>query len=182
MYKYCVFLRGINVNGIKIKMADLKVLLVSLGYKNPKTVLATGNIVLSFEEKINDLPSFTKDLEAKLSQHYDYEAFLFVRDFQAIESLVNKAEGLQTNDDCHTYALILDEPHTFKELEDVYQTYQHTDSESITQIASDMFWIIEKGNTLLSEFGKKALGKKYFKSKLTSRNMNTIRRIYNQML
>ena len=45
--KYCVFLRGINVNGIKIKMQDLKAVLTNLGFTDVKTILATGNVILT---------------------------------------------------------------------------------------------------------------------------------------
>jgi len=39
--EYCVFLRGINVNGIKIKMDALKKAFQRMGFTNVKTILAT---------------------------------------------------------------------------------------------------------------------------------------------
>lgn len=181
MYTYCIFLRGVNVNGIKIKMVDLKALLISFGYENPKTILATGNIILSFDTPIENLNDFKLDLEAKLSDYFSYQAFLFIRDYESINNLVNAADKLKLPDDYHTYALILDEPDTQSELIDEFNNLSSTENESLSAINADVFWIIKKGNTLLSDFGKKALGKKYFKSKLTSRNMNTIRKIHKQM-
>jgi uncharacterized protein (DUF1697 family) len=43
MNSYAVFLRGINVGGINIKMADLKRALESKGFDGVKTLLASGN-------------------------------------------------------------------------------------------------------------------------------------------
>ena len=45
MARYIALLRGINVGGINIKMADLKDAISSLGFDNVKTVLASGNVL-----------------------------------------------------------------------------------------------------------------------------------------
>src|SRR5699024_5316218 len=47
--RYCAFLRGINVGGIKIKMADLKKEFETAGFTDVVTVLATGNVIFSSE-------------------------------------------------------------------------------------------------------------------------------------
>ena len=52
MNSYAVFLRGINVGGINIKMADLKEALKSRPFSAVKTLLASGNVVLA-----SDLPA-----------------------------------------------------------------------------------------------------------------------------
>ena len=47
MGSYAMFLRGINVGGINIKMADLRDALKDAGFADAKTLLASGNVVLS---------------------------------------------------------------------------------------------------------------------------------------
>ena len=47
MTSYAVFLRGINVGGINIKMADLKEALKAGPFTGVKTLLASGNVVLA---------------------------------------------------------------------------------------------------------------------------------------
>ncbi|MCA9890632.1 MAG: DUF1697 domain-containing protein, partial [Anaerolineae bacterium] len=43
--RYIGLLRGINVGGNKkVPMADLREMMVSLGFENVKTVLASGNV------------------------------------------------------------------------------------------------------------------------------------------
>ena len=49
MTSYAVFLRGINVGGINIKMADLKNALKSRPFSGVLTLLASGNVVLASE-------------------------------------------------------------------------------------------------------------------------------------
>lgn len=66
MIEVAVFLRGINVSGYrKVPMADLKLLLSSMGYKKVRTWLNSGNAMLICEEQ--NLP----DLEARLAQELE---------------------------------------------------------------------------------------------------------------
>ena len=45
--RWVVLLRGINVNpSTRIAMADLRDILIGLGYSNPKTLLQSGNVIL----------------------------------------------------------------------------------------------------------------------------------------
>jgi uncharacterized protein (DUF1697 family) len=52
MTKYVAFLRGINVGGRIIKMADLRICLEKAGFGDVKTILQTGNVI--FESDISD--------------------------------------------------------------------------------------------------------------------------------
>ena len=42
----CVFLRGINVNGVRLKMKDLKNVFEDSGFEDVKTVLSTENVII----------------------------------------------------------------------------------------------------------------------------------------
>ena len=56
MTLYIALLRGINVGGHKvIKMAELKRVFESIGLKQVKTYIQSGNIVFESEEDINFL-------------------------------------------------------------------------------------------------------------------------------
>ncbi len=61
-------LRGINVGAHKrIAMADLRKLLTELGYGDARTLLQSGNVVLSAEAKPDDLASeLEREIVAKL--------------------------------------------------------------------------------------------------------------------
>lgn len=62
MTRYAVFLRGVNVGGVKVLMKDLAQLLLDAGFSEVKTLLASGNAVfstqdsdpLAAQEKCND--------------------------------------------------------------------------------------------------------------------------------
>ena len=66
--KYCAFLRGVNVKGTAMKMAEVIEVFKNTGVKNVSSVLATGNIL--FESEENPLELRVK-LEKALSKHVD---------------------------------------------------------------------------------------------------------------
>ena len=172
--KYCAFLRGVNVKGTAMKMAEVVELFKKQGLKNVSSILATGNLL--FESEENPLELRVK-LEKALSEHFDYEAFLFLKsDVQVKEILENLP--FQKNETLHIYSFICengDEDILFEEFKKV----NHQEDEEAEIINQNFYWKISKGNTLDSEFGK-ILGKKSFKDKFTSRNINTIEKIVNK--
>ena len=46
MTQYAAFLRGVNVGGVNLKMADVAAALTDAGLTNVRTILATGNVTL----------------------------------------------------------------------------------------------------------------------------------------
>ncbi|MGY2734223.1 DUF1697 domain-containing protein [Sphingomonas sp. UYP23] len=50
MMRWAALLKGVNVNGRKLPMADLKALVEALGYCEVATLLASGNVVFACDE------------------------------------------------------------------------------------------------------------------------------------
>ena len=74
--RYCAFLRGVNVNGTSMKMMDVVEVFKNVGLDDVCSVLATGNILFSSENKIQDLK---KNLETELGKRFHYDCFLFIK-------------------------------------------------------------------------------------------------------
>lgn len=56
--RHVALIRGINVGRAKrVAMADLRVLLANLGYRDVRTLLNSGNIVFTVPPKIRDAPA-----------------------------------------------------------------------------------------------------------------------------
>lgn len=68
MAKFVVFLRGVNVGGVKVLMKDLSALLESAGYLEVKTLLASGNVVL--RARTDDPLVVQEHCNALLLEHY----------------------------------------------------------------------------------------------------------------
>ncbi|MCW5717363.1 MAG: DUF1697 domain-containing protein [Bauldia sp.] len=45
--RYAVFLRGVNVGGVKVPMAELRAMAEAMGFSGVKTLLQSGNLVLA---------------------------------------------------------------------------------------------------------------------------------------
>ncbi len=70
MTRLVALLRGINVGGIRIRMADLKKVFVGLGFENVRTVLASGNVLFDSED---DPATAKARIEAALTERFGYE-------------------------------------------------------------------------------------------------------------
>jgi len=72
MIKYVAFLRGINVGGKKlIKMEDLRRVVESLGLKNVRTFIASGNVL--FETSQTNRGALAKTIEKKLLTAFGHD-------------------------------------------------------------------------------------------------------------
>lgn len=54
--RYVALLRGVNVGGVTMKMADLAEVVRGLGYDDVKTVLASGNVLFTVGDAAEDAP------------------------------------------------------------------------------------------------------------------------------
>ncbi len=82
--KYCAFLRGVNVKGTNMKMADVCQVFKDAGMKDVASILASGNIVFSSDKSAEELKVI---LEKAMSEHFSYEAFLFIKSHEETEIL-----------------------------------------------------------------------------------------------
>ncbi|REC46893.1 MULTISPECIES: DUF1697 domain-containing protein [Chryseobacterium] len=169
--KYCAFLRGVNVKGTNMKMAEVCQVFNNAGMNDVISILASGNIVFSSDKKADELK---KILEKAMSEHFSYEAYLFIKSQEETEQFWN-GNPFEKNDDFHTYTFIGNngvENSLMKEFENALKT----ENEAAEIVNHIFYWQVPKGNTLDSAFGK-ILGKKSMKDQFTSRNINTFEKI-----
>ncbi len=176
MNRYCVFLRGINVNGVSIKMAALQLAFETMSYPDAKTVLATGNVVVSLEDGAQ-VDAHKAKIESGLSATFFYDAHVLLRSEDEISTLLKTAGRITVPEGYHLYVLFIDEPDALASLKEAFSAVTHGPDEQFIPLERDAFWIVPKGETLKTEFSTKVLGNKRFKSVLTSRNVNTLQKV-----
>jgi uncharacterized protein (DUF1697 family) len=172
--KYCAFLRGVNVNGTAMKMTEVCDVFKKAGMKDVSSVLATGNILFGSDEVPENLK---QKLEKSLSEHFHYEAFLFLKTDEEVKRILENSP-FEKDENLHIYSFICNSGDENLLMQEFLKT-KHQEHEEAKLIKGNFYWKIPKGNTLDSEFGK-ILGKKSFKNILTSRNINTIEKIVNK--
>ena len=92
--KYCAFLRGINVNGISIKMDALKEAFVRMGFPDAKTILATGNVIFTLSERKHSTQEAKAYIEKELSEHFLYNVHVIMRSSREIQNIFFAAQTI----------------------------------------------------------------------------------------
>lgn len=84
--KYCAFLRGVNLNGRYVKMADVCEVFRGAGMNNVVSILASGNVIFSSEKACDTL---RPELERALSEHYQSDISLFVKSEEEVDAILS---------------------------------------------------------------------------------------------
>jgi uncharacterized protein (DUF1697 family) len=104
------FLRGINVGGHRsVRMVELKKALESLGFKNVKTFLASGNVV--FQAPPMSASVLTKQLEEKLKKTFGFEISVLIRSIKELQRLdkANPFAGIKVTPQTRLFVTFLTE-------------------------------------------------------------------------
>lgn len=101
-------LRGVNVGGRTIPMADLRAAVSATGARAVRTVLASGNVLLDVAADA-DLASLRATLEEKISTTFGYDAHLVLLPLRLAAAL---AEAVPWPDDesAHGYVVVSTDP------------------------------------------------------------------------
>ena len=81
-------LRAVNVGGIKVSMADLKELLIDLGFEDVRTLLNSGNVV--FRDKSKTGADLEKLLETEFAKRVGRPTEFFVRSAEEWKSIIGR--------------------------------------------------------------------------------------------
>ena len=87
MIKYIAFLRAINVGGKNlIKMDELKKRFTTLGFKNVRTYIQSGNVI--FQSFTSDQNVLAKKIENLLQKNLSSVVLVFLRTVEELNAIV----------------------------------------------------------------------------------------------
>ncbi|MGV8872152.1 MAG: DUF1697 domain-containing protein [Rhodococcus sp. (in: high G+C Gram-positive bacteria)] len=172
MSEWVVLLRGINVGGINIKMVDLRAALVSAGFTNVRTILATGNVLLQSPLTAAALKAH---VESTLAQAFGYRAWVVVLDVPALTTIVESYPFDAEREGWHPYVVFGSNDSHLTELSALAAELD-PELERIAEGNGVLYWEVRKGSTTDSAFGKAAARAKY-KETTTTRNVRTLVKI-----
>jgi uncharacterized protein (DUF1697 family) len=81
-------LRGVNVGGKKVPMADLRLLYEGMKYKNVRTYIQSGNVI--FETSENDTEKISKEQEKKIKAKFGFDVPVVIRNEKELGSIIKK--------------------------------------------------------------------------------------------
>jgi uncharacterized protein (DUF1697 family) len=170
MINFCAFLRGVNVKGTNMKMADVCKVFSDAGVQNVSSVLASGNILFQSDKNSTELKTI---LEKAMSEHFNYEAFLFIKNEKEINEIL-KNDPFPPIENFHNYIFLGSEKVEETLLEE-FEKSSKSEGEKGKIVNNIFYWQFPK--VRLGFRFRQSSRKKSLKDKMTSRNVNTFEKI-----
>ncbi|MBG6216811.1 uncharacterized protein (DUF1697 family) [Arthrobacter sp. CAN_A6] len=167
---YAVFLRGVNVAGIPMRMAEVRRELAVLPVSNVRTLLASGNVVLQSTLKAAELKF---QVEERLAAAFGYDAWVVVIDRERLGRLIDACPYPADDAEMQSYATL------FSDAEALLAWTAEAEAagaDAVVLGTEAVAWQAPVGGTLDSPAGRLALGRKY-KPDCTTRNLRTLQRV-----
>ncbi|WP_144711561.1 DUF1697 domain-containing protein [Curtobacterium pusillum] len=169
MARWVALLRGVNVNGITIKSADLAALFRERGYDDVRTVLASGNVVFTAD----GTGTLKADVERALRDRFGYDAWIVLVPHDDLAAIVD-GFPFPSAEDRHDYVLFGSDDAA---LDDLLADLELDESvERVARGSGVVYWSCPKGSSTDTVFAKRA-GAARFKRTTTTRNANTLRKL-----
>lgn len=169
MTRYAAFLRGVNVGGINIKMAELARVLTDAGFDDVRTILASGNVLL---DSASDADGVRETAERALREAFGYEAWVLVYDLGQLARISAAYPFKREVEDHHSYVTFVSDPAVLDEL----AALPPGPGEQVRRGDGVLYWQVPRTATLDSAIGK-TMGKKRYKSSTTTRNLRTLDKV-----
>ncbi len=170
MTKYVTFLRGVNVGGRIVKMADVKTCFERAGFKNVSTLLQSGNVI--FESDRTDIPKLKQQIEEVLTKTFNYPAKVQVISIEQLKQIVAANPFADAPAHHHQYVIFIE-----NDLETALVAEAGKQlGEKVEAGLGVVYWQVQKGQTLKSPFAK-LLTKTKYKEFNTNRNISTLQKI-----
>ncbi len=169
MTRYALFLRGVNVGGVNLKMAEVAAALTEAGFGAVRTLLASGNVLVDSPATAATVRSTA---EAALRERFGYQAWVLVYDVETVGEIVAAYPYEAEAPGLHSYVTFVADDAALGEL----SALAADTDEKITPGNGVIYWQIPKGDTLTSVVGK-TMGKQRYKSSTTTRNLRTLSKV-----
>lgn len=174
MTRYAAFLRGVNVGGVNLKMAEVAAALTDAGLAEVRTILATGNVTLDSAAGVD---AVRVTAEQALRKAFGYDAWVLVYPVTKLKSIVAGYPFEAEVDGYQSYVTFVSDADVLDELSGL--TGDAGVDEKIKRgpkSAGVIYWQVAKNKTLDSTIGK-TMGKKKYKSSTTTRNLRTLAKV-----
>jgi uncharacterized protein (DUF1697 family) len=169
MTKFAAFLRGVNVGGVNLKMAEVATAMTDAGFTNVRTILASGNVLLESSARV---ATVRKKAEAALREKFGYDAWVLAYDIDTVRA-ISEAYPFEREVDGHqSYVTFV----TDKAVLDELAALDAGPDEKISRGEGVVYWQVPKGSTLDSTIGQ-TMGKKRYKASTTTRNLRTLAKV-----
>lgn len=168
MTRYAVFLRGVNVGGVNLKMAEVAATLEDAGFTSVRTILASGNVLLDSQKG----PAAVRDTaQTALREAFGYDAWVLAYPLDVVAAISAAYPFEREVDGHHSYVTFVADDQVLDELAELAE--DAAPHEKIERGDGVIYWQVPRSATLQTTIGK-TMGKKRYKSSTTTRNLRTL--------
>jgi uncharacterized protein (DUF1697 family) len=171
MTRYAAFLRGVNVGGVTLKMAEVAKALEEAGFTHVRTILASGNVLL---ESRSGVDAVRKKAEKALRDTFGYDAWVLAYPIDAVAAISGNFPFEREVEGQHSYVTFVTDAKVLDELAGLAENAGS--DEKIQRGEGVVYWQVPRTGTLDSVMGK-TMGKKRYKSSTTTRNLRTLEKV-----
>ena len=171
MARYAAFLRGVNVGGVNLKMAEVAAALEKAGFTGVRTILASGNVLL---ESRSGVDAVRKKAETALRERFGYDAWVLAYDIDTLRAISDAYPFEREVEGRHSYITFVTDEKVLDELAELAK--QAGPDEKIERGQGAIYWQVPRTGTLDTTIGK-TMGKKRYKSSTTTRNLRTLDKV-----
>lgn len=168
MTRYAAFLRGVNVGGVNLKMAEVAEAFEAAGFTNVRTILASGNVLFDSRAKVDAVRA---KAEQALRDRFGYDAWVLAYDLETVRAISAAYPFEREVDGHHSYVTFVTDPEVLDELAAL--AAEAGPEEKIARGDGVVYWQVPRQSTLESTMGK-TMGKKRYKASTTTRNLRTV--------
>ena len=171
MTRYAAFLRGVNVGGVSLKMAEVAKAFEDAGFTDVRTILASGNVLMESRAGVDTV---RKKAEAALREAFGYDAWVLAYPVDAVAEISKAYPFDREVEGHHSYVTFVTDKKVLDELAALAK--EAGPDEKIERGKGVLYWQVPKTGTLKTTIGK-TMGKTRYKSSTTTRNLRTIDKV-----
>lgn len=171
MTRYAVFLRGVNVGGVNLKMAEVAAALRDAGFDAVRTILASGNVLL---DSPDDAAVVRERAQQALRAAFSYDAWVLVYDLDTVRAVSAAYPFEREVAGHHSYVTFAADEQVLDELAAL--AAEAGPDEKIARGDGVIYWQVPRQATLDSVIGR-TMGRKRYKASTTTRNLRTLEKV-----
>ncbi|GAA4356939.1 DUF1697 domain-containing protein [Microbacterium rhizosphaerae] len=175
MTAWVALLRGVNVNGVTVRSAELADLFRELGFESVRTVLASGNVAFATDVAASARTTLKARIETALRERFGYDAWILLPTLAELAAVVEAFPFDETDAARQPYAIFCVDDATRDEIVEAAASFDE-DADPVASGDGVVYWNPRVGTTVDTPLGK-LLGRARFKPSTTARNLRTLRKI-----
>lgn len=172
MNRYIALLRAINVGGYrKIKMDDLREMFSSMGFNNPETYIASGNVVFEAPEEVHE--RLAGRIKKQIDDTFGHDVPVVIRTAGEMEAVLDRVP-FESKEGWRLYITFLPSAPS----SDISVELESLSSgiEKFRVLKREVFSFVNKKTSKKPNFSNNFI-EKHFDMQGTTRNLRTVRKI-----